>query len=282
MILQTMYLCLWASVAKIALWTKYLASYLDTRTKHPIVNWSPLLHSRSCKPSSNLPCSRCAVSPSFAYFSNTRKMYLMVHITKLQLQTTFSKPLYMPHYACIHWDPGRWKSWYLHLLWPVRYEHTADHGKKPETVSAAAPGSTSWDCCCSGRMGVTNFFLMLSLTLQNWPPYLQPTLDGVRGSNSWEPIWTHLQQIVSLSWTLPWTLACILVLQIMSSPFELFFFLVSNQLIFSPKWQHLHLVSIYYFFYIGPLSKSCGSNLWLLSNKIALFHWTLDPHLKRP
>jgi hypothetical protein len=33
-------------------------------------------------------------------------VYLTVHITKLQLQTTFPKPLYIPHSACIHWDPG--------------------------------------------------------------------------------------------------------------------------------------------------------------------------------
>jgi hypothetical protein len=30
-------------------------------------------------------------------------VYLMVHITKLQLQTTFPKPLYIQHSACIHW-----------------------------------------------------------------------------------------------------------------------------------------------------------------------------------
>jgi hypothetical protein len=33
-------------------------------------------------------------------------VYLTVHITKLQLQTTFPKPLYVPHSACIHRDPG--------------------------------------------------------------------------------------------------------------------------------------------------------------------------------
>ncbi len=33
--------------------------------------------------------------------------YLMIHITKLQLQTTFPKPLYIPHSACIHQDPSR-------------------------------------------------------------------------------------------------------------------------------------------------------------------------------
>jgi hypothetical protein len=41
-------------------------------------------------------------------------VYLMVHITKLQLQTTFPKPLYIWHSACIHRDPGHWKSWCLH------------------------------------------------------------------------------------------------------------------------------------------------------------------------
>jgi hypothetical protein len=33
-------------------------------------------------------------------------VYLTVHITKLQLQTTFPKPLFIPHSACIHWDLG--------------------------------------------------------------------------------------------------------------------------------------------------------------------------------
>jgi hypothetical protein len=37
-------------------------------------------------------------------------VYLTVHITKLQLQTTFPKRLYIPHSPCIHRDPGRWKS----------------------------------------------------------------------------------------------------------------------------------------------------------------------------
>ncbi len=33
-------------------------------------------------------------------------VYLMIHITKLQLQTTFPKPFYIRHSACIHRDPG--------------------------------------------------------------------------------------------------------------------------------------------------------------------------------
>ncbi len=34
-------------------------------------------------------------------------VYLTIHITKLQLQTTFPKPFYIPHSACIHQDLGR-------------------------------------------------------------------------------------------------------------------------------------------------------------------------------
>jgi hypothetical protein len=45
-------------------------------------------------------------------------VYLTIHMTKLQIQTTFSKPLYKSHFACIDWDPRRWKSWCLHCLWP--------------------------------------------------------------------------------------------------------------------------------------------------------------------
>ncbi len=48
------------------------------------------------------------------------------------------------------------------------------------------------------------------------------TLDGVQGPNWYELIWTHLKQIESLSLAI----ACILVLQIMSSTFELYFSLV--------------------------------------------------------
>jgi len=49
-------------------------------------------------------------------------VYFTVHITKLQLQITFSKHLCISHSACIHWDPGHWKScwvccwyWYQNL-----------------------------------------------------------------------------------------------------------------------------------------------------------------------
>ncbi len=45
-------------------------------------------------------------------------VYLTVHITKLQLQTTFPKPLYISHSACIHRDPDRWKfCWVCCWYW---------------------------------------------------------------------------------------------------------------------------------------------------------------------
>jgi len=37
-------------------------------------------------------------------------VHLTVHITKLQLQTTFPTPFYIRHSACVHGDPGRRKS----------------------------------------------------------------------------------------------------------------------------------------------------------------------------
>jgi hypothetical protein len=56
--------------------TTTTSSQLDTTLKYVTLVWTPcLMH-------------RC--------------VYLMVHITKLQLQTTFPKPLYIPHFACIH------------------------------------------------------------------------------------------------------------------------------------------------------------------------------------
>jgi hypothetical protein len=38
-------------------------------------------------------------------------VHLTVHITKLQLQITFPKPLYIRHFAYIYRDPSHWKSW---------------------------------------------------------------------------------------------------------------------------------------------------------------------------
>ncbi len=33
-------------------------------------------------------------------------VHLTIHITKLDLRTTFPKPLYIRHFTCIHRDPG--------------------------------------------------------------------------------------------------------------------------------------------------------------------------------
>jgi hypothetical protein len=49
-----------------------------------------------------------------------RFVHLTVHIKKLQLQTIVPKPLYIWHFTCIYRDLGRWKSWCLHYLWPVK------------------------------------------------------------------------------------------------------------------------------------------------------------------
>jgi hypothetical protein len=67
-------------------------------------SWCPLLYVTSLNPVPN--AQRC--------------VYLTVHITKLQLQTTFPKLHYIWHSTCIHWDPGPWKSWCLHCLWPMK------------------------------------------------------------------------------------------------------------------------------------------------------------------
>jgi hypothetical protein len=107
---------------------------------------------------------------------------------------------------------------------------------------------------------------------------LRPTLDGVQGPNSKELMWTHLKLIGSLSWSLHWTLACILVLQIISF-FFFFFFCYSGS--FEPIDVTSKMVPCRFsldlpLFGLGPSSKGHRSNLWLSSNRIALFHWTLD------
>jgi hypothetical protein len=142
---------------------------------------------------------------------------------------------------------------------------------------------------------------------------------GFRGPNSYEPIWTHLKQIESLSWTLPWTLACHL-----GSPNHelsflgvwinwMFFFLLSlllhvralssklTSLSGFPSLSHMllaigggrgfgtwfdsfapFLLDALPLFGLGSWSKIHGSNLWLSSNRIALGPWTWDPRLKWP
>jgi hypothetical protein len=94
---------------------------------------------------------------------------------------------------------------------------------------------------------------------------LRPTLDGGQGSKFLG------MKFNSLSWTLPW----ISVLQIMSSPLWLFFFL-SKPIDFPFKMMTCRFSPGFPLFGLGPSSKGYGCNLWLSSNTIALFHWTLN------
>jgi hypothetical protein len=119
-------------------------------------------------------------------------VYLMVHITKLQLQTTFPKPLYIPHSACIHRDPSRWKSWCLHYLWPVRYQHTADHGKRPEMANIPQRCSV---------FNLDSWWLSLQM------PFEQEIDDDAKQMANqsrtwWCGVWTHICQHCSLWWSL--------------------------------------------------------------------------------
>jgi len=98
---------------------------------------------------------------------------------------------------------------------------------------------------------------------------LRPTLDGGPGSKFLG------MNFNSLSWTLPWTLACILVLQIMSSPLSPFSFL-SKPIDFPFKMMTCRFSPGFPLFGLGPSSKGYGCNLWLSSNTIALFHCTLN------
>jgi hypothetical protein len=96
-------------------------------------------------------------------------------------------------------------------------------------------------------------------------------------------MWIHLKLIESLSWSLPWTLARILVLQIIR--FFLSFFLSFFFVFFGGSIEPIDVTSKMVpcrfsldlpLFGLGPSSKGQRSNLWLSSNRIALFHWTLD------
>jgi hypothetical protein len=91
--------------------------------------------------------------------------------------------------------------------------------------------------------------------------------------NQFGLIWSKFE---SLGWTLPWTLDWILILQIMSSSFLVFFYLLiwgSNQLIFLPKWCHVGLDSIATFWSWTLSSQGHGSNLWLSFNSIGLLYF---------
>jgi hypothetical protein len=63
-------------------------------------------------------------------------VYLTVHITKLQLQTTFPKPLFI--YDIPHVSMGTLAAENLDVCAACDHEiatHTADHGNRPETAN---------------------------------------------------------------------------------------------------------------------------------------------------
>jgi hypothetical protein len=86
-------------------------------------------------------------------------------------------------------------------------------------------------------------------------------------------------QIESLSSTPPSNLECILILQIMSSCFDdshfiFIFFGGSKPINFPPIMVPCKFNLDLPLFGLGLSSKGHGPNLWLSTNRIALFHWT--------
>jgi hypothetical protein len=86
-------------------------------------------------------------------------------------------------------------------------------------------------------------------------------------------IWSKLNPCC---WTVPWSLAWFLVLQISrSSPFSTIFWSRPNW--FSlPKQVPCRFSDNLSLFGLWPSSKGLGTNLKLLTNKIAWIHWFLD------
>ncbi len=74
---------------------------------------------------------------------------------------------------------------------------------------------------------------------------------------------------------MPWSLACILIIQITRSPFYVFFFRF-EAIDFPSKMVSCRFSLDLPLFGLGPSSKGLRSNLWLSSNRIDLFHWTPD------
>jgi hypothetical protein len=84
-------------------------------------------------------------------------VYLTIHITRLQLQTTFQKPLYISHFACIHGTLAAenldvctacdsWDSWPWGKIGDDKYmllvtREIADHGERLEMTNIC------WVCC---------------------------------------------------------------------------------------------------------------------------------------
>jgi hypothetical protein len=107
------------------------------------------------------------------------------------------------------------------------------------------------------------------------PLRLRLILDGVQGPNSYNQFGLFWSKTEFLSWALPQTLPCILVLQIMSPPLRSFF--VFEEIDFPSKMVPCRFSVNLPSFGLGTSSKGQGFILWLPTNRIVLFqYWTLD------
>jgi hypothetical protein len=110
------------------------------------------------------------------------------YVSKTSLYTTFR--MYPS-------GPWPWKSWCLHCLWPVRLQHTADHGKRPEIGAGHAfprhwhmrregggylflPGFSSlYDAIHGWMMG------RMDGRVTWWHPWMDDGTDGWMAKASW-------------------------------------------------------------------------------------------------
>ncbi len=109
-----------------------------------------------------------------------------------------------------------------------------------------------------------------------FPIYLSPTLDEGPGSKF---IGTNLDSFEA-NWILELDPRLYPSLHLGSPNSELSLKLFSFSLVWT-NWFSLQNGICRFsldlpLFGLGPSSKGCGSNLWLPTNRIALFHWTLD------
>jgi hypothetical protein len=103
------------------------------------------------------------------------------------------------------------------------------------------------------------------------------------GSKFLEPIWTCLKRIECLSWTLPWTLVCILVLQVMCSFVA---FLFGYEPIDSPSKMVPYRFSLDLpHFCHGPSSKGSSKFVCLvffIITKVYALNWMCIQHALFP
>jgi len=98
-------------------------------------------------------------------------------------------------------------------------------------------------------------------TYYPWATLMRPTLDEGPGSNL---VGTNLKQIESLSWNVPWSLGFS-----KTGALLLAVFFGRNQLIFPPKQVACRFSLSSPLCGLGQSSKGLGSNLKLLTNRIA-------------